>query len=368
MDGIVVAGAVVGIAGGITGLAGGVAGGISAYVNWRGHKHTVQRDAFQDYCASYEKRIAMLTELDDQEKLKQTRVEYEQTLQAWQQKQELAALVPRGAVSADAPRLPPEQLAQLAELLAGSTRLPANLLTADDYFARGNAYYEAGDYQQALEAYNRALELEPDHPNILNNRGNALDELERYEEALKDYNRALELEPDHPNILNNRGNTLGNMGRNGDALKDLERAVELEPDNARPLYNRGNILQRLGRHEAALGDLNRALELTPNDADTLCSRSIALTALERHEEAFRDLNRALELKPGDPCTLYNRACAYSLTGKSEEALPDLEAAIKGGEKYRAEARTDEDFETLRNDPVYGPQFWEIVGREDSTEA
>jgi tetratricopeptide (TPR) repeat protein len=281
-----------------------------------------------DYFSIYDKRIAVLRDLGEEAELRDTQKEYEQTLQAWQQTQELAALVPRGAVSPDAPKLPAEQIAQLVALLEGSTRLPATVLTADDYLTRGDAYYEAGDYQQALDAYNRALELRPDDPDTLNNRGNALGKLERHEQALKDYNRALELEPHDPDTLSNHGAALANVGRHEDALKDFNRALELRPDHPDALYNRGLALHRAGHYENAIKDYNRALELTPNH----------------------------------PATLYNRACTYSMWGNFEEALRGLEAAIKGNEKYRKKARTDEDFENLRNDPAYGPRFRELVGQ------
>jgi len=48
-------------------------------------------------------------------------------------------------------------------------------------------------------------------------------------------------------------------------------------------------------------------------------------------------------------------------GKFEESLRDLEPAIRGDEKYRKMARTDEDLEKVRTDPEYGPRFRELVG-------
>ena len=56
----------------------------------------------------------------------------------------------------------------------------------------------------------------------------------------------------------------------------------------------------------------------------------------------------------------------SLTQRWREALDDLAGAIKIDAKYRGMARQDEDFERLRNDPEWGPKFWEIVGTEDES--
>ncbi|MCI0779262.1 MAG: tetratricopeptide repeat protein, partial [Chloroflexi bacterium] len=57
---------------------------------------------------------------------------------------------------------------------------------ADEAFEEGNRLYEAGDFAGALAAYDRALELRPDHPATLANRASALNQLGRNEEALAD--------------------------------------------------------------------------------------------------------------------------------------------------------------------------------------
>jgi tetratricopeptide (TPR) repeat protein len=298
----------------------------------------IERGHSRDYWDAYEKRIAIREKVyeravkgkDEKNRRKSLDAlcdEYDGFLESWQQQQELARLAPQGALTADAPKRPEAETARIRILVDGSARLPAAVLDASDYFIRGNAYYEAGDYPQALEAYNRSLELRPDDPDTLNNRGSTLDELKRYEEALKDFNRALELRPDHTDTLYNRGNTLDDMGRYKNALKDYNRALELRPDQPATLNNRG----------------------------------ITLRKLERYEDALKDFNRSLKLRPDHPGTLYNRACAYSLMGKFEEALDDLKAAVKGDEKWRGKARTDEDFEKLRKDPKYSPRFRDLVG-------
>jgi tetratricopeptide (TPR) repeat protein len=305
------------IGGGATAAVGWVGGLLTYYVRFRAQLLAIERDKAaiereraemrradaKEFWDAFDKRIATLKERlagakDEERETIQSRLcgaqdECEETLKAWQRTQELAALVPRALVGADEPKRTPEEAAKVGELLVGSARLPPVLLSADDYSTRGNAYYNAGDYEQALEAYNRALELRPDHPSTLGIRGVTLRRLGRYEEALKDYNRVLEVRPD--------------------------------------------------------------------DALTLSNRSGPLIKLGRYEDGLRDIKQALQLRPGDPVALYNRACAYSLMGRFEDALRDLEGAIRADEKRREEARSDEDFEKLRNDPEYGPRFRKLVG-------
>jgi len=117
----------------------------------------------------------------------------------------------------------------------------------------------------------------------------------------------------------------------------------------------------MSRYEDALKDYNRALQLSPDDRATLNNRGAAIAHMGHYEDALKDYNRALQVSPNYPPVLCSRAQTYSLMGQFEEALQDLEAAIKGDEKYRQMAKTDEDFEKLRNDAEYGPRFRKLVG-------
>jgi tetratricopeptide (TPR) repeat protein len=163
-----------------------------------------------------------------------------------------------------------------------------------------------------------------------------------------------------------RGNAFYIAGGFEKALAEYNAALAVRPDDPDTLNNRGAALIHLGRYEEALVDCSRALELRPDDPDTLTNRGAALIHLGRYEEALVDCSRALELRPDDPTALYNRACVLSLTQRWGESLADLRAAvaIDASNQRLAREDVDRDFEGLRNDPEWGPKFWEIVGRED----
>jgi len=240
----------------------------------------------------------------------------------------LADRAPSGAIGPDVPKLPEPERAVLesAATVLGALR-PAE--TAAEHLLRGKAFYAAERYEEALLEYSAALALLPGDPVTLYSRGTTLSGLERHQEALADYNRAHELRPDDPDTLNNRGNALGELKRYDEALADYNRAHELRPDHPATLHNRGNTL----RH------------------------------LNRYDEALADYNRSLKLRPDHPDTMYDVACLYSLWKRHGESLQWLERAIAGDAQYRSMAREDEDFEGLRNDPEWGPKFWELVGTE-----
>ncbi len=164
---------------------------------------------------------------------------------------------------ADEKQLTEPKLARLRELLDKAASLSPALLTADDYFARGNALTRLKRYDKALEQYNHALELRPDDPDVLSNRGNALDGLKRYEEALATYNRVLELRPDDPVALNSRSAALMHLQHYRDALADIDRSLELSPAYRCAFYNRACLFSLVHRLPESLEQLKQALPGAP---------------------------------------------------------------------------------------------------------
>ena len=135
-------------------------------------------------------------------------------------------------------------------------------LTAWDYFQRGFAAGESKQWAAAIEAYTKAIELQPDDAYAYGLRGIAYDELGKYNEAVRDYDRTIELQPDNPEAYNNRGFNYAKMGEYEKAFADINRALDLAPAYQYSLHSYS--LHSLGftymkRGEA--GDRERALEL-----------------------------------------------------------------------------------------------------------
>ena len=76
-------------------------------------------------------------------------------------------------------------------------------------------------FAEALQSYDRAIQLKPDQSEAHYNRGIALGELKRFEEALQSYDRAIQLKPDYAEAYSNRGIALGELKRFEEALQEL---------------------------------------------------------------------------------------------------------------------------------------------------
>ena len=65
----------------------------------------------------------------------------------------------------------------------------------DTLIQNGVAHLESGDFENALSFFEQALLLEPDNPDLWNQKGVALRSLGRYDEASECYNKSLQLDP-----------------------------------------------------------------------------------------------------------------------------------------------------------------------------
>jgi len=128
---------------------------------------------------------------------------------------------------------------------------------------QGIALASAGRYDEALNAFDRALELRPDYPPALINRGNALEDLRRPDAALASYDRALSIMPENAGVNINRGNALSALGDHRGALESYDRAIALDAASAGAFYCRGEALLELGRFDEAADSFGRALVLDP---------------------------------------------------------------------------------------------------------
>jgi Flp pilus assembly protein TadD len=109
-------------------------------------------------------------------------------------------------------------------------------------------------------------------------------------------------------------------------------------------------LGSLGRNEEAIASFNEALKLKLDNDSAWYLRGFALDELGRHEEAIASYDKALTLNPNDPRIFYSKACSYALQANLDDAIANLSCAIElSPERYREMAKTDSDFDSIRED-------------------
>ncbi|MBI4823391.1 MAG: tetratricopeptide repeat protein [Nitrospirae bacterium] len=100
-------------------------------------------------------------------------------------------------------------------------------LSATDYFDKGYALAESGNYKEAISAYSKAIELNPELTDAYNNRGIAYKNLGDYQRAINEYNKAIELNPEFAEAYYNRGPAYNRLGDYQRAIADLKTSARL---------------------------------------------------------------------------------------------------------------------------------------------
>ncbi len=127
-------------------------------------------------------------------------------------------------------------------------------------------------------------------------RGLMLAELGYGEQAIAAFEKASEWQPDFPDAFIKRGKALHELGRCSEAAAALETVLENHPESDEAWYWRGRALASLGEYELAVTCFEEAIALNPNNGDSWVQLAEALSAIGRDGEAATIRQKA-ELLP-----------------------------------------------------------------------
>ncbi|MFQ5854912.1 MAG: tetratricopeptide repeat protein [Anaerolineae bacterium] len=193
---------------------------------------------------------------------------------------------------------------------------------------RGATYYELQDYNEALADFVWAIEQDPTFAGAYYNRGVTYEELQRYGEALADYTQAIELDPTNAKTYTNRGAIYEGLERYDEALADYDRAIQLDPTASLAYTNRGNVYYKLQRYDEALADYTEAVQVDHTDAMAYFGRGLTYARRQRYEESLAEYTRAVELDPALAQAYTNRGNIYEQLAQYDEAIADHTRAIQ----------------------------------------
>ena len=175
----------------------------------------------------------------------------------------------------------------LPVLLAACTTLP----TSSEYLLRGDGYFQDGKPQKALEAYNRALELNPDNLEGYASRGAVYYFTGDYDKAEQDFLRVLYKNPYQVDAYTAYASTLAAKGDFENALEVLNLALQLRPSKPEIFFSRAGVYFMLGRFNDAVRDYTSVINLSPA-AEVYNARGAAYERMGKTDLAQKDFEEA----------------------------------------------------------------------------
>ncbi len=206
-----------------------------------------------------------------------------------------------------------------AELNPESPRVLNNL---------GLAVADRGDYDRAMELYRQALRIDPSDHAIQSNLGVALFRTGRTEEAINRYREALRVHPAYPKAHNNLANALAKQGRTEEAAGHYRAAIRADPWYTLARYNLATMLAEQGRLDEAVARFREALALDPDHVDAHNNLGNTLLLTGHPGRAVEHYRHALRVDPEHVEARLNLGRALADLGQGDEAVRQYERAVE----------------------------------------
>lgn len=171
--------------------------------------------------------------------------------------------------------------------------------SSGDLFAeRGIEAYDSGDYPRAIQQFELALEAgvtSPDQAEIYTMIGTAFDRLDQFDKALAAHKRAVEIDPESFRAWNNLGIAYFYLGQLNEAESSQKRAINLKPDYAVAYASLGAVYVSRNEPDAAIQVLAEAIRLDETSAAAHANLALAYALAGQFDAAENSLQRAIVL-------------------------------------------------------------------------
>ncbi|MFC1724291.1 protein kinase [candidate division KSB1 bacterium] len=205
------------------------------------------------------------------------------------------------------------------------------------YNVLGSFYLRQGRLEEGAEQFLSVIEMNIKNPKIYRNLGTAYFLQKKYRDAIEIYNRSLEIE-DHYNAYANIGTCYFYEGEFKQAARMYEKALEI---NDRYYIIWGNLASALywsvderdkarEKFERAVAIAEENRKVNPNDQEILSNLAEYYSMLGERDKASGLLQSLIQLQPEQVETMFNMANTYEILGDRDKALEWIGKALEGG--------------------------------------
>jgi Flp pilus assembly protein TadD len=252
---------------------------------------------------------------------------------------------------------------------------------SDEHNSRGIELADRGWLDEAINEFNKAIELDPSSAHAHDNLATVYGEKRLFREAareylhaialepesatahynlacflsahaqdmsVEEYKHAIELEPDYPDGHLNLGLAYADLGRIEEALAELQAAIRLAPQDPLPKHELAALLMDEGDYRGAIVQLKEVTRLEEDNFDAFLDLGICYAQKGFYAEAEKAYGKAGTLKSDDTLLDYKQAALYALWNRPADSIAALSRAVaREPAKVRSWLQTDPMFESLR---------------------
>ena len=216
-------------------------------------------------------------------------------------------------------------LAEAAEMMTGFLHaVPGH---ARALYLLGLVRERQGRIEEAINCYQRALEIQPDFTAARINLGDAMQAAGHLPQAIAAYREVLRIGPPSAVVYNNLGTVMIKLGKQEEAVGCFRQALRLQPGHAVALSNLGAVFMERGDLESAGDCFSRITETADTNLDVLCKLAEFYEMTNLLDEAEQWTSHVLKRSPNHAAALRLKATVLRRQGKVDEALGVLTKAV-----------------------------------------
>jgi len=191
----------------------------------------------------------------------------------------------------------------------------------------------------AIEAFQRTLQLQKNNPLALYNLGFAFMDRARFDDARKQFAQYVDLRPGDASGYCALGMALAALEQSQDARTQFERSIALAPTQSESYYRLGLLDLDAGEYDAAAKTLQKALQQKPSDAAALTALGRVEFEQKHYPEATSLLQQAISRDQTIQESHYYLGLTLARMGRTQEANEQLEIAARLEQQQKERSRT-----------------------------
>lgn len=195
------------------------------------------------------------------------------------------------------------------------------------FYNIGLAFYYKGEYDDAISNFCKALENNDSSANTFFYRGIAYHNKGNYKNAIPDYSETIKQEPVNFQAYYNRGLAYYSLNENENALNDFDKVIQLNPQHIEAYLYRGHIYYRKEEYNLAIADYSKCTELNDKYINAYYNRGLAWYKLNNYNKAIDDYNKTIDINPEYSNAYHSRGLAWYYLAEYKKAIEDYSKAI-----------------------------------------
>ncbi len=233
---------------------------------------------------------------------------------------------------------------------------------ASVYYNLGNTEYKKNRFEQAIEYYRKAIEVNPEfdeanenlaasliasgkindaieHYEIITGKkkenlrtnfilGRLYSDIKEYDKAIKQYFNCIDIDKKNINLYSELGAVLLKSGMNEEAVKVYDKLNKMNPDNYASYYNQGMAYFKMKKMKEAINCFNKAIKFKPDSYRSYYNMALALDETEKYNEAVQAFKKTIEYNENFLDAYNNLGILLSTAGNYSEAVDVYMAGIQ----------------------------------------